>query len=110
MAIPKNKVDRAVREDAAHAEVLALRREKRTQEVRLARLFHKIDESVAFVYYACSSIPDYGTRFGYSPEEARALARVGAALEVVPVLEGKLLDGSLTFDAAAVVARIIVHP
>ena len=40
-----------------------------------------MDRSVAFVYYSCTSIPDYGARFGYSPEEARALAIVGAALK-----------------------------
>jgi hypothetical protein len=110
MAIPKNKVDRAVREDEAHAAILADRREKRTVEIRLARRFRAMDKSIAFVYYACASIAEYGARFGYSPEESRALAAVGQALEIVAIIEERLLEGHLTFDAAALLSQILVHP
>jgi hypothetical protein len=103
-------LDRAVREEAAHAAVLVLRREKRTQEVRLARLFRTIDKSCAFVYHACASVAEYGARFGYSPKEAADLAAVGAALEIAPAMEESLLSGRLTFDAAAAVARLLVRP
>jgi hypothetical protein len=110
MAIPRNQVDRAVREDAAHAAIVGVRGDIRTQQIRLARLFGTVDRSLAFVYHSCASVAEYGARYGYSPEEARAYALVGAALSVVPLIEERLLDGRLTFDAAAAVAKIIVHP
>ncbi len=103
-------VDRAVREEAAHAAVVGLRREKRTHEVRLSRLFHTIEASCAFVYHACASVAEYGARFGYSPKEAADFAAVGAALPVAPAMEESLLSGRLTFDAAAAVARLLVRP
>ncbi|MCU0724605.1 MAG: hypothetical protein MUE73_02265 [Planctomycetes bacterium] len=110
MAIPKSKAQQAKREDEAHAAVVSLHHGKRTHEIQLARLFSTIDRSVAFAYFACGSIGEYGARFGYSPEEARNLAAVGAALEVVPEIEVRLLDGRLTFDAAAAIAGIILRP
>ena len=110
MAIPKNKVDLAKREDEAEARILADRRAKRILEIRIARDFRRIDLSAHFVYSSCVSVIEYGCKKGYSPWETRTLVAAGAALEAVPELEARLIEGSLTLDAVAALSPILVHP
>ncbi len=100
-------IDRAVREEAVMAEILAAQPDLARGRVRLARLVRRIDASAHFVYESCASLGEWGERHGFSAREARLLAAVGKAVEVQPVLAEKLVEGTLTFDAAGVLGKIL---
>jgi hypothetical protein len=108
MRAGKSKIiDRAVREDAAKAEILALQPEVAGGRILLSKLMRRIEQSAHFVYESCASLGEWGERYGFSAREARLLASVGKAIELEPVLESKLLEGTLTFDAVGVLGKIL---
>jgi hypothetical protein len=108
MRAGKSKIiDRAVREDAAKAEILALHPEVAAGRISLSKLMRRIEQSAHFVYESCASLGEWGERYGFSAREARLLASVGKAIELEPVLESKLLEGTLTFDAVGVLGKIL---
>jgi hypothetical protein len=98
-------IERAVRQEEAQAELLAVRVEQRRASLRLARLFAKIDASYHWIYESCSSLGAYGERMGFSAREARTLVEVGKALDADPRLEERILEGRISLDAAAVLGR-----
>ena len=55
-------IDRAVREDAVKAEILALQPEVARGRIRLAKLIRRIDQSAHFVYESCASLGEWGER------------------------------------------------
>jgi len=103
-------IDRAVREDAAKAEILAIQPEVARGRIRLAKLVRRIDQSAHFVYESCASLGEWGERYGFSAREVRLLASVAKAIELQPALESKLVSGSLTFDAAGVLGKVLDCP
>ena len=74
-------IDRAVREDAVQAQVLAILPEVARGRIRLAKLLYRIDQSAHFVYESCAGcrewgLGEWGERHGLSAREARLLASV----------------------------------
>lgn len=103
-------LERAVREDEAEAELVRVQRARRQLDLRAARLLARIESSAHFVFRGCSSIAQFGERLGLAGREARLLARVGRALELEEGLEARLLDGRVSLDAAACLARAHATP
>ena len=103
-------IDRAVREDAVKAEILALQPEVARGRIRLAKLIRRIDQSAHFVYESCASLGEWGERYGFSAREARLLVSVAKAIELQPALESMLVEGTLTFDAAGVLGKVLDCP
>ncbi len=103
-------IDRAVREDAAKAEILAIQPEVIRGRIRVAKLLRRVDQSAHFVYESCASLGEWGERYGFSAREARLLASVAKAIELQPALESSLIDGTLTFDAAGVLGKVLDCP
>jgi hypothetical protein len=79
-------------------------------KIRIAREMARIDASAAFVFEGASSIEDYALRAGYSETDARLLPPLGRALMACPELEGKLREGRLSADAAALIERVLCTP
>jgi hypothetical protein len=103
----RDRIDRAVRRDDLEKIAADLHRPLREVQVRLARAFFEIDTSLHFVYRGCSSVRHLGTMLGYTEGETKVLALAGAALEAAPYLSERILRGSLTLEAAAVLGRVL---
>lgn len=103
-------VNRAVREEAAEAELIELHCEKRRMDLQAARLFAVIDRSSHFVYRSCSSIGHFGEMNGYSDQEARILSAAGKALDFKPELEVEIISGRISLAAAAALSKVYEHP
>lgn len=98
-------LERAVRQDEAHAEILRRRAGQRRESLRLARLFHAVAAHHHYVYEGCPSLGAYAESIGFSAREGRLLAEVGKALAAEPRLEERILAGRISLDAAAVLGR-----
>jgi hypothetical protein len=104
------KLERAVRREDARDAIVALRAEKRRHDLEVARHFYEVDRDLHWIHESCSSIRQFGEKYGFSEREAEVLAGVGKALALAPEMEEKLLAGRITLDAAAAVATILGGP
>ena len=100
----------ATREDAAQGVVIRTRRIGRKIDVRRAQAFARIDASNHFVFEGCASIAEYGLRFGYSSQEARQYAAAGRVIELCPLAEQLVLDGSMSYVTLAIIEPLFTDP
>jgi hypothetical protein len=103
-------IERATRRDEVEARILKRRRRARQLLIDTARDFGRIQRSGHYVFRACSSIAQFGEELGYSAREARMLASVGRALDFLPELEEEILQGRISPDAGAVLAKLFKRP
>jgi hypothetical protein len=101
---------RATREDDAHERVTDLRENLRLVQLDLARQFAALEHSSHYVFDGAASIGEYGENHGFSAREARQFAAVGKALEASPELAERILTGRISFESAAIIAKVILDP
>jgi hypothetical protein len=104
------RISEARRDDEAHAAFVETATRLRRDQLRLARLLVRLDESAHFVFLGCSSVAEYGERHGLSGVETRKLVAVGRALAGAPGLEEKVLSGRISLAAAAAIGKLLEHP
>jgi hypothetical protein len=103
-------IERATRRDEVEARIRRRRRRTRQLLIDTARDFWVVQSSGHYVYRACSCVAQFGEELGYSGREARMLASLGRALESLPELEEEILQGRISPDAGAFLAKLFKRP
>jgi hypothetical protein len=83
---------------------------KRSEDLRIAAAFDRIEESRHYLAEGCASIGEFGETVGFSASETRMLFRTGRAVRLRPSLRTLLLKGRLTLEGAAVLERVLSDP
>lgn len=111
MSVRGSKIlENAVRRDEATAAIVALRPQRRQNDLDLARQFHDVAVHHHYAFESCASIREYGEKHGFSAHEAKTLAAAGHALVLQPEIEDRVLRGRITLEGAAALARIYRDP
>ena len=95
---------------AAADELIARRPAWLDEQLELARLFKRVDETVSWLSYSSSSTSHFGAKYGYDRNQALGLARLGYALEGEPRLEAWLHARRISFAEACWMGRIYEVP
>jgi len=95
---------------AEEIEARRLLSEKRAADVRLARALGRLSASRLYRREGSSSLTQWGERRGLSARETRSLLDLGRALQVSPLLEGKVLAGLLSVESAAELGKVLSDP
>ena len=104
--VRQRRFEKAVRRDDLREEIAFLRGDYRAQQVELAVRFDEVETSAHYVYEGCSSIRQFGERYGFSASESITLRDAGKAMRLCPEARLSFLDGKISLAALAALAEV----
>ena len=105
--IRQRRFETAVRRDDLREEIVSLLADHRPLQAELAERFDQIETSAHFVFEGCSSIRQFGERYGLSAFESITLRDAGKAMRLCPEARLSFVAGKISLDAVAALAKVL---